>query len=381
MFRLPFLLSRSAGFCIARRFFRLFFVVYTHVFLYTPHMSDHFSQSRALGVAVLIVGVVAALMLWPYFTGLALALVLAVVFYPFYQWVTRLLHNRSIAAFVSTGVVLIIILIPLIIFGFLIFREAVNLYQSFGVGSGGDALALLKININHVFGQLFPGSGITIDVSNYFQQFAGWIAQMFGGLFTSALTNIMMAIFAVFSLFYFFKDGENIARVLVAYSPLSDQDDARIFEKIRHSISMTFRGSIVIALIQGVVSGIGFWIFGVPNPALWGGVAAVAALVPNLGTSLVLIPAIVYLAFVSGNLVPAAGLALWGMIAVGLIDNFLASQLIGRGVQMHPLLVVLGVLGGVGMFGPVGFLIGPTLLAVLLTLLEMYHVVAREKKA
>jgi predicted PurR-regulated permease PerM len=282
---------------------------------------------------------------------------------------------------VSTGVVLIIILVPLIIFGFLIFHEAVNLYQSFGAGSGGDVLALLKINIDRVLAQLFPGSGITIDVSGYFQQFAGWSAQMFGGLFTSALTNIMMAIFAVFSLFYFFKDGENIARVLVVYSPLSDQDDARIFERIRHSISMTFRGSIIIALIQGVVSGIGFWIFGVPNPALWGGVAAVAALVPNLGTSLVLIPAIVYLAFVSGNLVPAAGLALWGMIAVGLIDNFLASQLIGRGVQMHPLLVVLGVLGGVGMFGPVGFLIGPTILAVLLTLLEMYHVVAREKKA
>ncbi|MFA6495123.1 MAG: AI-2E family transporter [Candidatus Paceibacterota bacterium] len=338
------------------------------------------SQTHALVALTVAVALLAMLMLWPYFTALALALVLAIVFWPVYRVVLRTLRYSGVAAFATTVVVICVVLIPLSFFGFLIFREAANLYQSFGAGSGGDVLALLKINIDHILGQLFPGSGITIDVSGYFQQFAGWIAQMFGGLFTSALVSIMMAIFAVFSLFYFFKDGENIAKVLTAYSPLSDQDDARIFERIRHSISMTFRGSVIIALIQGVVSGVGFWIFGVPNPALWGGVAAVAALVPNLGTSLVLIPAIVYLAFMSASLVPAAGLALWGVIAVGLIDNFLASQLIGRGVQMHPLLVVLGVLGGVGMFGPVGFLIGPTLLAVLVTLFEMYQVVAQKQK-
>ena len=349
--------------------------------LYTILMSSHYSQTRALGVAVFIVAALAALMLWPYFTSLILALVMAVVFHPLYRLLARALRNRSIAALLSTGVVLVIILIPLTIFGFLIFREAINLYQSFGVGGGGDALALLKTNLNHFLANILPGSGVAFDVGSYFQQFAGWVAQLFGNLFAGALGSVAMATLAVFALFYFFKDGENIVQALILYSPLSDRDDARIFEKIRHSISMTFRGSIIIALIQGIVSGIGFWIFGVPNPALWGGVTSIAALVPTLGTALVIVPVIIYLALTAGSLLPAVGLAIWGSIAVGLIDNLLASQLIGRGAQMHPLLVVLGVLGGVAVFGPVGFLIGPTLLAVLLTLLEMYQVVAQEKKA
>lgn len=339
------------------------------------------SQTRALGVTTLIVAALAALILWPYFTSLILALVLAVVFYPLHRILVRAFRNHGIAAFLSTATVIVIVLIPLIIFGFLIFREAINLYQSFGVGGGGNVVSLLRVNINHIFASILPGLGITVDVGNYFQQFAGWVAQLFGNLFAGALGSVAMIMLAVFALFYFFKDGENIVRALIVYSPLSNQDDERIFEKIRHSISMTFRGSIIIALIQGIVSGIGFWIFGVPNPALWGGVTSIAALVPTLGTSLVIVPVIVYLALTAGSLFPAVGLAIWGAVAVGLIDNFLASQLIGRGAQMHPLLVVLGVLGGVAVFGPVGFLIGPTLLAVLLTLLEMYRVVAREKKA
>lgn len=351
------------------------------VVLYTVSMVSNHSHTRALGVATVIVAILAALILWPYFTSLILALVLAVVFYPLYRFLVRTFRHRSISALLATGVVLVIILIPLLIFGFLIFREAVNLYQSFGAGGGGNALTLLKMNLDHLLAGILPGLGVTVDVGSYFQQFAGWVAQLFGNLFAGALGSVAMAMLAVFALFYFFKDGENIVRALIAYSPLSDADDARIFEKIRHSISMTFRGSIIIALIQGIVSGIGFWIFGVPNPALWGGVTSIAALVPTLGTSLVIVPVIIYLAFAAGSLLPAIGMALWGAVAVGMIDNFLASQLIGHGAQMHPLLVVLGVLGGVAVFGPVGFLIGPTLLAVLLTLLEMYRVVAQEKKA
>lgn len=340
-----------------------------------------YPSAPALMAIIVLVGAVIGLMLWPYFTALALALVLAVVFHPLYLFLARFCHNRGVAALLTTAVVLILVLIPLSVFGFFIFREAANLYQSFGAGGGGDTLALLKTNINHVVSGILPGVGVGIDVGSYFQQFAGWVAQLFGNLFAGALGSIAMAMLAVFSLFYFFKDGDAIVRTLVAYSPLSDQDDARIFEKIRHSISTTFRGSVVIALIQGIVSGVGFWIFGIPNPALWGGVTAIAALVPTLGTSLIIVPAVIYLALVASSLAPAIGLAIWGAVAVGLIDNFLASQVIGRGAQMHPLVVVLGVLGGVAVFGPVGFLIGPTLLAVFFTLLEMYHVVARGEKA
>jgi predicted PurR-regulated permease PerM len=127
-----------------------------------------------------------------------------------------------------------------------------------------------------------------------------------------------------------------------------------------------------MAIIQGVVAMIGFTIFGVPQPLLWGLFTVMAALVPNVGTSLSLIPAVIYL-LVTGHIGAGIGLAVWGMLAVGLIDNLLSPRLIGSRIQLHPLLVLLSVIGGLQFFGFLGFLIGPILLAVFVAMVDIYR--------
>ena len=127
-----------------------------------------------------------------------------------------------------------------------------------------------------------------------------------------------------------------------------------------------------MAATQGVVSGIGLSLFGVPNPVLWGVVAGFAALIPTLGTSLVLIPAALFL-LTKGAFVAAIGLFIWALFAVGLIDNFLSPRLVGKGAQLHPLLVLLSVLGGISLFGPAGLILGPLCSSLLLALLSIYH--------
>ena len=134
----------------------------------------------------------------------------------------------------------------------------------------------------------------------------------------------------------------------------------------------------MIGLIQGMLTGVGFWMFGVSNPVIWGTVAAVASLVPALGTSLVNIPAIIFL-FLSGNISQAIGLLIWVVLAVGLIDNILGPYFINRGVKIHPFLILISVLGGISFFGPVGFIAGPVVLGLLFALLELYPVIIKNK--
>jgi len=115
----------------------------------------------------------------------------------------------------------------------------------------------------------------------------------------------------------------------------------------------------------------------VPSAILWGVIAAITALIPGFGTSLVIIPAILYL-FLTGHIVQAVGLVIWGALAVGLIDNFLGPKLVGRGMHLHPLLVILSVLGGAALFGPIGFLLGPLCLGLFLTLFDIYFYLSKK---
>ena len=137
------------------------------------------------------------------------------------------------------------------------------------------------------------------------------------------------------------------------------------------AINSVIKGSLVIAIIQGILTGLGFTLFQVPNPALWGSIASITALIPGIGTALVLIPGILYL-FFSFKIGLGFGLLAWGILAVGLIDNILGPTLVGRGTKIHPFLVLFGVLGGIQLFGPAGFIAGPLILSLLFALAEIY---------
>jgi predicted PurR-regulated permease PerM len=142
---------------------------------------------------------------------------------------------------------------------------------------------------------------------------------------------------------------------------------------LKASIHGVIRGALVIAGIQGIISGIGFAIFGVPNAVLWGSLAAVCALVPTLGTTLVFVPIVGYLAL-TGHIPQAIGLAVWGIFAVGLIDNILGPRLMSQGSSIHPFFILIAVLGGVDLFGPVGLFAGPLVVALFFALFDTYKV-------
>ncbi len=315
----------------------------------------------------------------PFLYALILAIVFATVFGPFHKKILTITRERKgLAAFLATVSVLIGVIVPIAFLGIQIFQEATQLYSS--LVSNGSATDLSR-SVGDTIQSLTRFSPVpiefSVDVTQYLKQGLSWLLQHLGPLFAN-VAKVMVGIFILLvALNYLFKDGYKLKRAVVALSPLQDIHDETIFNKLALAINSVIKGSLAVALIQGILTAVGFAIFGVPNAALWGRVAAITALIPGIGTALVLLPAILYLYF-SGQTFFAVGLLLWGVTAVGLVDNFLGPKLVERGVRLHPFLILLSILGGIGFFGPLGFLLGPLILSFLFALLEIYFAISKE---
>ena len=215
-------------------------------------------------------------------------------------------------------------------------------------------------------------SGVTFDIDAKISSFISYVSSNVANVFSTVVSAFFSFLLMLFIIFYFLKDGERWKRAVVILSPLSDKDDEKIISRLTLAVNSVVKGSLFIALVQGTLMGFGLWIFGVPNPALWGVVAAIASLIPTFGTAAVSVPAIIFL-FVTGNIPQAIGLLIWAVIAVGTIDNFLTPLIVGGRMQIPPLLILFSVLGGISLLGPVGILMGPLPVSLLYTLISIYR--------
>ncbi len=320
----------------------------------------------------------------PYLYALILAAIFAIIFQPLHKRILGMMkHKESIAAGLTLFIVFVTVLIPLILIGTQIFREAQDLYVYLS-NNGGDINIFVNIEnyFNNVIHKVFPSLeplniASSIDFDLYVREGLGWLFRNVGSLLSSAASFALNFLIFLLAFYYLLKDGKKFKKELVVLSPLPDKYDEEIASKLEIAINSIVRGSLTVAVIQGFLTGVGFNLFGIPSPAFWGAVAAVASLVPALGTAVVTAPAVIYL-FISGQVFPAIGLAIWGGVAVGLVDNFIGPKLIQSGTKLHSFLVLLFALGGLSFFGPIGFLLGPIILSLLAALIDIYLLIIKE---
>jgi predicted PurR-regulated permease PerM len=215
-------------------------------------------------------------------------------------------------------------------------------------------------------------AGLSIDIEQKVADVVSIVSGNIAGIFSTTVATVGDIFLFIIAVFYFLKDGKDWKKVVVAVSPLADEDDTVILDHLGNSVSVVMKGYLFIAVVQGILMGCGLAIFGVPNAALWGVVAGVTSVIPMLGTGLVAVPAVLYLLFV-GSPFAAVGLAIWAFALVGTIDNFLQPFVVGGKMHISPLLVLFAVLGGVSVLGPVGILIGPLSVSLLYSLIGVYR--------
>lgn len=342
--------------------------MFRHGVVYTGNMERRYVESfvflaLSLGVLVLV-----TFMVLPYLDMLVLAAVLAFLLSGTYEWLARVIHSRSWAALIFTLAVLIVILVPLSLAGYRIAQEATGLYASLKSQSFSQHLTAL-LNRFHIDAQA---------VSAYLQQFLAWIVGHLGTVFTGITQLVLNFFFFLLFFFYLVRDGARLKRRLMELSPLSNTHEQHIIDRVTAAIGGTVRGQVVLSFLQGIVGGLGFAFFSVPNPVLWGGAIFLVSFIPLVGTALVFMPAALYLAAL-GQWSLAIGLVLWEILSIGLVDKGLGPKLMSHGTRLHPMVVMIAVLGGIGMFGPIGILIGPILVSILFAMIEIYLSLLRSR--
>jgi predicted PurR-regulated permease PerM len=175
----------------------------------------------------------------------------------------------------------------------------------------------------------------------------------------------------VYAMFFFLKDGEKILEKIFYYLPLNDEDEELMLQRFTSITRATVKGTLVIGIIQGALAGFAFWIAGIDGAAFWGTIMAILSIVPGIGAALIWVPAVIYL-IVTGELVAGLLLFAWCATVVGTIDNILRPILVGKDAKMPDLLILVGTLGGLFLFGPIGFIVGPIVCGLFLTVWEIY---------
>ncbi len=320
--------------------------------------------------ALALVGFVSWLMFFPFLTAIALSAIVVIISYPLFRFILRYVarQNRSLAALLSTLIVFCVIVVPVSLVSTLLVSEFVSFYHSLET-SGQLPLETNLANLEQQLQAYIPS--FELNLSEQLRLMVGWFAGNLGTIFAGTVSAIFTFFIALLGSFYLFKDGERLVAWMVSVSPLKDAEDAVIMERIARSIRSVVTGTVLVAILQGFLAATGFAIFGIDRPILWGTVGALGALLPGLGTATIMVPAIGYL-FYLGAFPQALGLLVWAIISIVVVDNFLSPYLMSRGNNLHPFVVLLAVLGGISLFGPIGFIIGPVMVSLFMVFLELY---------
>jgi predicted PurR-regulated permease PerM len=336
-------------------------------------------QTSPLRWAILLGTTVVAIylcaqVLWPFFDVIAWSTVLVITFYPVHRRLLSRTGRRSLSAFSSTVLVVLIILVPVLLITALVVNELVDLknllQERFKDGadiSGFAAIRQAMEWLNQHFGldigkalQTIPqhASEITQVVAKYSLAFAGNVTKL-----------IVSFVFTVFTVFFLFRDGDRLVARIPELLPFERLQSESLIRRIRDVIDGSIYGVLMIALIQGTLGALAFVVLGVPSPALWGLVMAVASLIPMLGTASVWVPVTIYLLMI-GSWVKGIILAGFSALVISSVDNFLRPKLVGSRVRLNELVMFFSVLGGLQVFGVLGIVLGPVLFAVTGSLIE-----------
>lgn len=328
-----------------------------------------FLLALALGISVLFFLVIRRFLL-----AVLLAAVFAGLAHPLYGWLHARTGRRRAGA-LTLVILLVVVGLPLAGFLTLVATEAVQVSQGAEAWFREDGrTAELRALVERIpfTGRLLPEGG---EIVEQFREAASRTGPVLVGALAAAtrgtLSFLLQFFVLCYALFYFLLDGPAILRRILNYIPLDPGQKEELLERFVSVTRATLRGSLLIGLIQGGVAGVAFWVAGVPAPAFWGTVMVVLSIIPAIGAGLIWIPAVIYL-FLMGQVAAGVGLLIWCAVVVSSIDNFLRPRLIGRDAQMSDLLILLSTLGGIVLFGAVGFIVGPIVAALFVTVWHIY---------
>lgn len=334
-------------------------------------------------VFVLVISTIFVSMVYNFLMVILIAAIFSGLAMPLYRWFERLFRGRkSLSSAMTLLTMAVILIFPLLTLLGIVTAEAIKVSRS--VGPWIEERLEEPIAFHDFFSSL-PYYETISQYSDEILQRAGELVgkmstYLFENLssftFSTVQTLFMMFVF-FYTMFFFLRDGRDFLEKILYYLPLSERDQSRMLEKFTSVTGATIRGTFVIGIIQGTLAGIALKVAGIESAVFWGAVMTVLSIIPVIGSGLVWGPAVVYL-YATGEYMAATGLLLFCGLLVSSIDNILRPILVGRDTRMHELLIFFGTFGGISLFGISGFIVGPIIAALFITIWEIYGETFRE---
>lgn len=332
---------------------------------------------------VAVLGYLAYQIISPFLTAAAWAMVFAIVFYPVYAFICRYVRFKSVASLITIVLILIIILGPISYLTSLLIYET----QAFLASIDQDQLASVQ--------QFYKGlrsSPLYQKMSSYMGELpsekvilegirkaGGTLLQNMSLQITNVLAILANFLFMLFTIFFFLKDGPGFLSKARDFMPFSERHKDRLATQVKDMIVSTVYGGASVALIQGILGGLAYFIIGMESPVMWGVAMAVMSFVPLLGTFSIWGPGTVFL-LLSGSYLKGIGLLLFGVFVISMVDNILRPLIIGSRTKMPTVLILFSVLGGIKLFGMIGFVMGPLIMAAFISVFEIFRHIEDEKE-
>ncbi len=335
-------------------------------------------ERRAFLALLMLVSVLFLFVLKPFFGAIFWAIAIALIFSPVQHWLTQRWGNKpNRIALITLVLCVVLLVIPATFITASLIAEAVHLYQRIEAGDFNPGQYLEQIR------QAFPALQSLLDRFNVdFESLRQKFAELaMGGsklLATQALAlgqdtfSLMLnATLTLYLAFFLLRDGNTLVHLLIRALPIGDERERLLFSKFAEVTRATIKGSLVVAIVQGALGGLIFWLLDINGALLWGVVMVVVSLIPAVGAALIWAPVALYL-FATGEWISGAILVAFGFGVIGLVDNLLRPILVGRDTKLPDYIVLLSTLGGLSLFGMNGLIIGPLVAALFISFWEIF---------
>jgi predicted PurR-regulated permease PerM len=355
----------------------------------TDPLNSPVLQSKALLWLLMIATVLFAIVLWPLFGAVSWAVFIAIVFAPLQERSTMVCRGRrGWAAFGTLLVIVVIVLLPMAVLAASIAQEAAAFYDRFKTGNiqlsdyfqrAIDALpdwaraGLERLGLANLVEVQRKVVTALVQSSQQLTTRAFSIGQ-------NTLEFVVNLFVMLYVLYFLLRDGKSLSAQAARALPLAPRHTKRLLAQFATVVRATVKGNVVVALVQGTLGGMAFWVLGITGPLLWGALMALLSLLPAVGAALVWGPVAIYL-LSTGSLWPAVGLTAWGVVVIGLVDNVLRPILVGKETRLPDYFVLIATLGGLAAFGLNGFVIGPVIAAIFLATWDILAEARQEQGA
>ena len=343
-------------------------------------MRSHSTHNKVFVVLLALVTLAFGAILWPFHGAVFWGVALAILFAPLHRRVLqRMPQRRNLAALCTLGLCMVMVILPMIFIGISLLQEATVVYErvrsgqlNFGLYFQQVMAALPSWAINLLERlDLTSVTELQQKLSSVAVQASQFLAAQAVNIGQNTLEFLVSFGIMLYLLFFFLRDGHELAVRIGDATPLERSVKLQLVEKFTTVIRATVKGNIVVAASQGALGGLIFWILGIQGPVLWGVLMAFLSLLPAVGAGLIWVPVAIYF-LATGAIWQGAVLTAFGVFVIGLVDNILRPVLVGKDTKMPDYVVLISTLGGMALFGLTGFVIGPVIAALFMACWDLF---------